>query len=377
MMQPAPLKIFISYRHTDTQPTAELLYTRLEEHFGAGNVFYDRHALAVGMRWLEEIKSRLAGDGVLIALIGRAWLSAMVANMQSRRDDYVVKEIDLAFRTRGRVTVIPVLADEAELPQSGDLPPSLKPLLGCQAERLRPAHLRDDIDHLIAGMDEIRSRTPPVVPPPVSPVHPRSGRGRRRQVAPAPDEEHYAMVAGQAGNLVVFLGAGANADDREAPWSAGSGMLPDDRDLAAYLASHVGLKATSPHLAEVAQYAYATRGEVLLFDWVTQALRIDLAPGPVHRYLAQLPARLGNRFQMIVTPKYDAALEKALTEAGEDFDVAVYMAPGTDHPGRFVHLPWDGFEQVIEKPNEYDGFPIGVGLQAAAHGDRADQRRGR
>src|SRR5215468_2930267 len=92
-----PLKIFINYRHADTQPTAELLYTKLEQHFGADNVFYDRGALAAGMRWLEEIKSRLAEDGVLIALIGQQWLSILSANMRNGQDDdYVVKEIDLA-----------------------------------------------------------------------------------------------------------------------------------------------------------------------------------------------------------------------------------------------------------------------------------------
>ena len=33
---------------------------------------------------------------------------------------------------------------------------------------------------------------------------------------------------------------------------------------------------------------------------------------------------------MIVTPKYDAALEKAFVEQNEDFDAVVYMAPGTE-----------------------------------------------
>ena len=55
---------------------------------------------------------------------------------------------------------------------------------------------------------------------------------------------------------------------------------------------------------------------------------------------------------------YDAALEKALIAAGEDFDVALYMAPGTDQKGRFVHLPWGKNPQVIDKPNEYRDFPI-------------------
>ena len=169
------------------------------------------------------------------------------------------------------------------------------------------------------------------------------------------------MVAGHAGNLVVFLGAGANADDRDAPWSAGCGTLPDDRDLAKYLAVHVGLKDAPRHLAEVAQYAGAVHGEVELFHWVTQVLGVDSEPGPVHRYLAGLPARLGKRYQMIVTPKYDAALEKAFREANEDFDVAVYMAPGTEQAGRFVHLPWGEPSQPIDKPNEYAGFPIVAG----------------
>ena len=96
------------------------------------------------------------------------------------------------------------------------------------------------------------------------------------EVAPPPDEDHYRMVAGNAGNLVVFLGSGANADEQAEPWSKGSGRLPDDRELATYLASHAGLQNAPPDLAEVAQYAGATYGEMELFQWVTQVLRVEL-----------------------------------------------------------------------------------------------------
>ena len=166
------------------------------------------------------------------------------------------------------------------------------------------------------------------------------------------------MVTSHAGNLVVFLGSGANADDEDGPWSAGSGRVPDDRELARYLASHAGLKNPPLHLAEVAQYAGAVHGEMELFQWITQVLRVDSEPGPVHRRLARLPARLGGRYQMIITTTYDAALEKALIEAGEDFDVVVYMAPGTEQAGKFVHLPWGASPRLIDKPNEYTGLPI-------------------
>jgi hypothetical protein len=53
------------------------------------------------------------------------------------------------------------------------------------------------------------------------------------------------------------------------------------------------------------------------------------------------------------------ALEQALLKANEPFDVAVYMAPGTQHAGRFVHIPWGSAEtHPVVAPNEYDKFPI-------------------
>ena len=65
----------------------------------------------------------------------------------------------------------------------------------------------------------------------------------------------------------------------------------------------------------------------------------------MHRYLARLPRRLEElglekRYQMIVTPKFDVALEQAFLDAKEPFDVAIYMAPGTEYAGRFVHVKW-------------------------------------
>jgi hypothetical protein len=379
-----PLKIFINYRHEDTQPTAWLLYDKLKERFGPGNVFFDRDTLRPGERWLDEIKSHLAADGVLIALIGRQWMPAMTANLQAGGEDYVVKEIDLAFRSDRRITVIPVLADDARLPRPDELPLPLQDLPACQAESLRPTHLPEDIGHLIARLEEIRrAPAPSAKPDSPAPPPPRPRPAQPALVAPRPDEDHYRMVAKHAGNLVIFLGAEANGDDRETPWSAGSGLLPNDQDLARYLASHAELKEASPHLAEVAQYAYAIHGEQDLCNWITEALQggpeaspaqdasvadqaqDGAAPSSVHEYLAHLPAQLahlpaqlGKSFQMIVTPKYDAALEKALIAAGEDFDVALYMAPGTDQKGRFVHLPWGQNSQIIDKPNEYRDFPI-------------------
>jgi hypothetical protein len=350
-----PLKVFLNYRHEDTLGTAWALFMKLEERFGAENVFFDNGSLRPGMRWFDEIRSHLAYSGAVVALIGSRWMSSLTEHLQRGGEDYVVKEIDLALRSGPHVTLIPVLVDNAELPDPNDLPPSLRALPGCQVEHLRHANLPGDIDHLVECLSEIRNdgdresaKPKPLQSPP----------RQLSKVAPFPDSDHYRMVAASAGNLVVFLGSGANADEDDEPWSAASGRLPDDRELAKYLASHLGMENTPLHLAEVAQYAGALYGEMELFQLVTQALRVDSEPGPVHRYLAHLPSQLGRRCQMIVTPKYDAALERAFAEAGEEFDVVVYMAPGTEQAGRFVHVPWEALPRPIDKPNEYVELPI-------------------
>lgn len=359
------LRVFLNYRHEDAKDTAWALYWKLEERFGAANVFFDHGSLQPGMRWSDEIKSHLGHAGVVIALIGPQWTSILRTRLQRGGDDYVVKEIDFALRGGARVTFIPVLLGDTELPDSDDLPSSLKPLASRQAERLRHTDLSRDIDELIERLVEIeRGRDqqrdegqegadPGVSQPPRKPfVKPSS------LVAPAPDESHYHKVIRSASNLVVFLGSGANADEGEGPWSMECGRLPDDRELAKYLATYAGFDNAPSHLTEVAQYAVATCGEPESFQEVRKALRLDLEPGPVHRYLARLPAQTGGRYQMIVTPKYDIALEKAFREAGEDFDAVVYMAPKTEQEGRFVHIPWDAYPQPVHEPNKYFGMPI-------------------
>jgi len=173
------LKIFINYRHEDVQGTAWALYIKLEERFGADNVFFDHGSLRPGMHWFDEIRSHLAQSGAVIALIGPQWTSILTTHLQGGGKDYVVKEIDLALRAGPRVTLIPLLVDEAELPDPHDLPPALKALPGCQAERLRHTNLLDDIGRLIGRLGAVRnSGDRHDKPPGLLPLSPTSAHDR-------------------------------------------------------------------------------------------------------------------------------------------------------------------------------------------------------
>jgi len=55
---------------------------------------------------------------------------------------------------------------------------------------------------------------------------------------------------------------------------------------------------------------------------------------------------------LLVTSGYDLALEEALLEAGEEFDVVSYVASGRDR-GRFRHVLPDGTTRLIDMPNTY------------------------
>jgi hypothetical protein len=392
------LSLAISYYHKDLPGTAWALYFKLVERFGEENVFFDHGTLRPGMQWREEIGAHFDAASVVLALIGPEWMSSLTARQRRGDEDFVAQEIDLALRDGPRVSVIPVLVDEAPPPDADRLPPMLRALPDCQVAHLRHTHLQEDIERLIGELAPAPRDSPAAAPPPApgrwAPIMERAHEdcapdaepqrhlapsptgatqqqidrpptgATQPQVAPRPDEAHYEMIARQAGNLVIFLGAGANAESREGPWMEGSRALPDDLDLARHIAAKVKRDGAPPDLAEVAQYASAMYGEEEMFRWIREILRVDSEPSQIHGRLARLPARLAElglpkRHQMIVTSNYDDALDKAFRAAGQPFDVAVYMAPGTDEEGRFVHLRWDATEALaIPKPNDYFDFPI-------------------
>jgi hypothetical protein len=197
------------------------------------------------------------------------------------------------------------------------------------------------------------------------------------RIAPPPPETHYSDVVEESDHLVVFLGAGVNTEDCEEAWQEGSGYLPDDRELARCLAKHLNWSDASLDLAEIAQRARALRGDARVFGWIRSVLAVDSDPRPVHSFLAELPKRLEGvrneaHYPMIVTPKYDLALERAFRALNVEFDVALFMGPEAEHRGRFVHVPWDnkyidptdvkdwnGRSPIpVTVGNKYNSFPI-------------------
>jgi DNA-binding SARP family transcriptional activator len=155
-----------------------------------------------------------------------------------------------------------------------------------------------------------------------------------------PPKEHFEEVAELllAGRLTIVAGSEAEP-------------------LAIELARRFGLDAERPELPRVSQAVATLNGSGPLYDTLHAMLEADGDPGPLHRFLAALPAQLREReagHPLLVTTSYGLALEAALAEAGEAFDTVCYVASGR-YRGSFCHVSPDGAATPIERPNAYAG----------------------
>ena len=102
--------IFISYRREDTSPEAGRLYDRLAGHFGKDQVFMDIDTIRPGVDFVEVINDSVASCEVLIAVVGKQWLTSTDEAGNRRLDDpedWIRLEIAAAL---GRnIRVIPTL----------------------------------------------------------------------------------------------------------------------------------------------------------------------------------------------------------------------------------------------------------------------------
>ena len=145
--------IFLSYRRQDSQSATGRLADRLEAHFGAARVFRDQDSIAVGEDFADAIRRAIEASTVLLVVIGPRWVTATDAAGRRRLDephDYVRLEIELALAAG--VAVVPVLVEEATMPQAADLPPTLADFARCQAVELSELRWRYDADQLIAAL---------------------------------------------------------------------------------------------------------------------------------------------------------------------------------------------------------------------------------
>lgn len=142
--------IFLNYRREDAAPYARLLQFQLRERFPDAQVFIDLDSIEAGLPFAKVIRDAVDSCAVLVALIGRQWMT--ITDEEGRRKldnpgDYVRFEVQTALE-RG-VRVIPVLVDGARPLREQELPSGLQELAGLNALELSYTRIEFDTARLL------------------------------------------------------------------------------------------------------------------------------------------------------------------------------------------------------------------------------------
>ena len=147
--------IFISYRREDASAYAGRIHDRLIQHFGDRvNVFIDIDSVNPGADFVDALERGVASCQVVIALLGRAWVT--VTDSQGRQrihnaHDFVRLEIEAGLERN--IPVIPVLVGGAQVPKQQDLPETLGALSRRQAIEISDTRFHSDVTRLIEAVE--------------------------------------------------------------------------------------------------------------------------------------------------------------------------------------------------------------------------------
>ena len=145
--------IFVSYRRDDTGGYARGIFEHLDTRF-PGRVFLDWEGIELGEDFVARLQAIGTSCRVLLALIGKEWLTATDAMGRPRiaqSTDLVHQEIARALQRD--IPVVPVLLEGATVPAQQDLPDALKGLSLRNALSVTDATYGADLERLTRGIE--------------------------------------------------------------------------------------------------------------------------------------------------------------------------------------------------------------------------------
>lgn len=149
--------VFISYRRADSDDIVGRIYDRLADGFGREAIFKDVDAIPLGTDFRQVIDTAVGNCQVLLAVIGRDWLTVTESDGSRRLDsprDYVRLEIESALE-RG-IPVIPLLVRGATMPQAADLPLAIRDLAHRNGISVRSdPDFKGDMERLIRAIEQL------------------------------------------------------------------------------------------------------------------------------------------------------------------------------------------------------------------------------
>ncbi len=181
--------IFISYRREDTPYVTGRLHDRLASRFGRERIVWDLGTGDPGGDLGPRIEEAVGSCDAFLAIMGKRW--PVDRNPPGKRPigvprDWVLKEIEAAL-ARPDLLVVPVLVEDATMPDQLELPYSIRSLAGRRAMRVTEERWDDEVQQIVEVLEGPVQRQlgaggatePGARQPPPPEVPPRRRRFRR------------------------------------------------------------------------------------------------------------------------------------------------------------------------------------------------------
>ncbi len=153
------MKIFISYRRSDSQHTTNRIAKTLKRHFGEKNVILDIDNFPLGNDFRKDIMRELTSSDVVLVIIGNEWESSLKQrqDINDGSTDWVLREIETAFREQK--IIIPVMLDNAFIPRKDSLPTTIQELPNRNGINIKTNSYRFDetVRRLIQKIEQVMS----------------------------------------------------------------------------------------------------------------------------------------------------------------------------------------------------------------------------
>ena len=155
------MKIFLSYRRSDSRHIAGRLAERLNDSPGVRKVFLDVDGIDPGSNFETKIEQALSECDVCLIIIGDDWIGASKDSGSARilnEADFVRREAAAALASGKKV--IPVLVDGAPMPAADALPPDVRSVVTIDAVFVRHASFNQDMELVDDAVFSRQARTP-------------------------------------------------------------------------------------------------------------------------------------------------------------------------------------------------------------------------
>ena len=149
-------KIFITYRRTEAEFPAGALGRELRRHFGDEQVFRDKENIGGGVSWKQQLLHEIDRDSAMLVLIGRDWANLTDGAGRRRLEnpaDGLLLEITDGLKDGA--TIIPVLLENAQMPDERELPAELRGLVDLNALRLRDGDWHHDVETICRTLERV------------------------------------------------------------------------------------------------------------------------------------------------------------------------------------------------------------------------------